>query len=347
MKKLIEQSKKYNKLIKMYEVELNKLKKVSNRFDSSLYSVNKLDKNFISWFSGLIDGDGWFKVNKKQGSCIFILEQNVCNYNLLLYIQNHIGGEIKLKYKNIDVIRARLIFRNGIEVWRILEVLSYDNLKTSRLEEFKFVREWYSSIKRYKSKNVSNSWNLKPSRFDYSYKNINPRINLWWLRGFIEADGCFYIGSSGKWLSPGFGITKKLDKEILYFIKKLLLEKCISCEIYNWNNSFTLHIRDKKNIIKFINYLSDELEKDSNNLLKEFSSGLIGIKGLEFEIWKDLQNYINDSCLSFKEKKNHLLLCKKYIHCVRKINISEKNGILKYEIDDSEIKEFLSLNSEE
>jgi hypothetical protein len=147
---------------------------------------------------------------------------------------------------------------------------------------------------------------IKEELSSNNFKNIENyntiSMNNEWLVGFWEAEGSFFIVKKEEaHYSHVIGITQKLDKIILNTIKKKL--KIPGLILY----------RKEHNFYKLESSNSRVLE----NVIKFFDSKLLGVKSLEFKIWKRTLKFKKDP---IKMQKIQLLLQK-----IRSFRPTEKN----------------------
>lgn len=131
------------------------------------HNSNLSDLDFGYFLAGLIEGDGWFGFN--QLHIIF----SVRDISLAYLIKKRIGyGNV---YKIKDKKAVRYICKNKIGLKVILSLINGKLLSNGKFDQL---------IKH----NYHNTFNLNilPPTLDLSLDN-------YWLAGFTQADGCFYI----------------------------------------------------------------------------------------------------------------------------------------------------------
>lgn len=112
-------------------------------------------------------------------------------------------------------------------------------------------------------------------------------MNLDWLVGFIEGEGCFSTSIykdktgtslSGIYICPSFQLAVNVkDKEVIKKIQKFLKQRDINSHVRlrQCNNSkqVCLDISSLKNCIKFANLINNKLESN---------------KRLDFDVWNEI-----------------------------------------------------------
>ena len=264
---------------------------------------------FCDWLCGMTDGDGTFSfsINKKKNNiwnCTFKIGQSTYNLRLLYYIKANLGcGQINLKAgKNMAEFRIR---KRDILINVIVPIFKKHHLYSTKIFYFQQFEKALEILENnnlcceQKHKALSNlKQNIPPINYISSNWSENPSND--WIYGFTEAEGSFFLTLKGfsekkdvssqlkeKIKQPrmvhSFGITQKLNKEILEFIRS------------------KLHIVSKvqfsqKNFYKLETTNSRALEKIKFFYLKQ----LKGMKSLEYKIWARSLNYKNNFDKLFK-----------------------------------------------
>lgn len=274
----------------------------------NLILSNVLKKpQFCDWLCGMTDGDGTFSfsVNKKKNNiwnCTFKIAQSTLNLRLLYYIKANLGcGQINLKAgKNMAEFRIRkqnILINVIVPIFKKHHLYSTKIFYFQQLEKALEILENNNLCSEQKHKALSNlKQNIPPINYTSPNWFENPSND--WIYGFTEAEGSFFftlkgfsekkdIFSESKIKQPrmvhSFGITQKLNKEILEFIRS------------------KLHIASKiqfskKNFYKLETSNSRALEKIKFFYLKQ----LKGMKSLEYKIWARSLNYKNNFDRLFK-----------------------------------------------
>lgn len=242
----------------------------------------KLDLNFKKWFLGFTDGDGCFNIytNLKNKKIIFTFKvsQKSNNIQVLHFIKKNLGvGKIRSdnlnmshylvrKLQDLENIIIPLFTENPLLTVKEFNFLNFKHAlfyhKYCNDNNFNKIIYINNNFKHKIPKNfLASSWNLK--------KYNKEIITKWWLVGFIEADGSFYISIKDEnRLVHGFGLTQKYDKPVLLEIKKIL--KIESLVKYNKKGFYSLDSTNKKSL-KFIK--------------KYFFKTMFSRKSLDFRLW--------------------------------------------------------------
>lgn len=236
----------------------------------------KNNKDYIKKFwVGLLDGDGSIQVNhwrstNLQYRLIIKLKNNKANYNMLLLIQNVIGGNVKLEKGDQFVI---WVVNNKKEIIKIIKIFDENPLLTSnRKAQLEFLKEnikrndidWYFINRNNKYDNQEENQKIISNYLDILHKNKDYTYFDAWFSGFVEAEGCFSIRKN---LNHSFSIGQNNDKYLLEFIK------------YYFNVSNTIRIIKNKNMNnKF--YLLEIYKKDIllNIINHCYNNPLLGYK---------------------------------------------------------------------
>ena len=133
----------------------------------SKHNSNLTDSNFGYFLAGLIEGDGWF--GKKQLHIIFS-EKDI---PLAYFIKKRIGCGNVYKIKNKKAVRYICKDKKGLLL--ILSLINGKFVSTHKFDQL--VKHNYAQ--------------------DFNIKILPPLKKLsldnYWLAGFSQADGCFYI----------------------------------------------------------------------------------------------------------------------------------------------------------
>ena len=148
------------------------------------------------------------------------------------------------------------LWKNGLEIWESEISL---NEKIEKIEKIR------KEIKMIPINYKSPIW-LNKDLTDI--KIIKEILNKYWVGGYTEGDGSFYLVKKEKnRISPGFGISKKLDSYILECLRKLF------------------HIKAKLRIYPLKAQLNTTNKRSINNIKNYYKNLLISQKALEYKIW--------------------------------------------------------------
>lgn len=184
-------------------------------------------KSFNQWLAGLIDGDGCFLISKK-GYCSLEITVDMKDIKMLRYIQNQLGGSIKLR-SGSKSYRYRMHNKHGI-----LQILHRVN---GYIRNSKRILQFHT---------ICHNLNVQP----ILPKTINS--NTSWFAGFFDADGSINLSQS-KNSTPQISITvcNKEYKDVKDF------QKVFGGNIYfdkGQNGYFKWCIQSKKDNLNFLNY---------------------------------------------------------------------------------------------
>jgi hypothetical protein len=282
-------------------------------FSSGRRLSNRAD--FNNWLTGMTDGDGTFYFAKTQnGSWTFAFQITQSTYNLqcLHFIKNKLGvGRINIDSKShMGTYRVR--DRNHI-IDHIIPIFDTHPLLTHKYYKFLFFKEailiaqepnlsaaeknrLISELK-LKSQEpltdcISPSWKVD-SHHLIKKTDAQKVMDRYWLVGFTEAEGSFYITHKDKnRLAHGFEITQKFDLIVMTAIALILDLKVTHKKTY-----ITVVTTNQKSIQAICDY---------------FLNTMKGCKSLEYKIW----------ARSFSKKKrgyDYLLGIQNYMRSIRSI----------------------------
>jgi LAGLIDADG endonuclease len=253
---------------------------------SNLYTKD----NFYQWLVGFTDGNGCFSfynyisnIKKYKWTLTFKISQSNYNIRILYLIKKQLGyGSI---YIEKTTNNAHFVIKNKKVIEKIILPIfdKYPLLTNKQYDYFKFRKahsiltnsslsiDMKNKIFLYlKNKNkpdnyISPIWN----KINNTINNTNEAksiISKWWLIGFTEAKGSFYIVKKDPYrLVHRFEITQKLDIILLIGIAKILGISVKNKKVYNTIG--TTNSRAIKNIIDY------------------YENTMKGMKSLEYKVW--------------------------------------------------------------
>lgn len=224
-----------------------------------------LDPNWLGWFVGFSEGDGYFGIN--EGKPVFVLTQKESK---ILY---EIMKILKFGYvKEFDGF-FRYIVRDQSSVFLLFNLFNGNLHLLHRIEQLK---EW------------AQQWNNKVNNKDNILKTIdNPvkfSLNNSWLSGFVDAEGCFnaYVTKNNKSVVLRFIVDQKNEVLLFNVLKNILSYGSI---YIRKNNNFRYVVTNLNSLSIIINYFNQfELRTK---------------KGLAFNKWVFIYN-----CVINKEHKS-------------------------------------------
>ena len=256
----------------------------SRWINKSKYYENK--ENFHQWLVGFTDGDGSFTIYRsKDGkwTLFFKLTQSTYNLRLLYFVKTQLGvGSVNT---NADNTKADFRVRDRKTIGSIiLPIFDKYPLLTSKYYSYYKFKEAYrilennsltkqekdrlllDLINEQKADNyVSPAWEV----VNFEVNNTNEAklvISKYWLIGFTEAEGSFYLVSkTSTRIVHAFEITQKLDVIVLKAISLILGVNVVKKNTYN--AVITTNSRAIENIMSY------------------FCNCFKGMKGVEFRIW--------------------------------------------------------------
>lgn len=168
------------------------------------------DENFFKWFVGFSDGEGNFTIvfyKDKKGQIVsatfrFIIELHVDDIEVLNYIKSklNIGANIAI-YGNS--CRFAVVHRK--DILKLISIFDKYNLNTTKHLDYLDFKQAFILFNKYEDKDKSaasrlidellklkNSMNSNRTNFNFpsDHKIV---ISDYWLLGFIEGEGSFYL----------------------------------------------------------------------------------------------------------------------------------------------------------
>jgi len=185
---------------------------------------------FYEWFCGFTDGEGNFYFGRKGSTnfyqFFFQIQLHIDDFHALVYIRDILGFGKAFEYKNTCIFRVSNI-EDIKKIITIFEQYTLNSTKLLNFISFKKAFELYINSSKtpdliQQLEEIKSGVNSK--RTDYKLPaNHEYRITNYWLLGFIEADGSFFIKS--KELSLIFNISQSfVDSGLLKAIQVFLLQ---------------------------------------------------------------------------------------------------------------------------
>lgn len=257
-------------------------------FSSNCISSN--NTNFNSWLVGVTDGDGTFYFAKtKRGiwKFSFQIAQSSYNLRLLHFIKSKIKvGSITVDEKNyIAVYRVqnqKHIINHIIPIFDEQQLLTSKYYKYNLFKKAIFISNnnnlstekknlLISNLKLKSQKDLKNyispAWQqIQDEQLTTKKEGLMKTITKFWLIGFTEAEGSFYITKkSSTYFTHAFEITQKLD-----FIVMKAIALTFKLKVKTKPTYLTVVTTKKKIIQQIINF---------------FFKSLKGMKSVEYKIW--------------------------------------------------------------
>ena len=258
----------------------------NERYKNKQNNLNDKEK-FKLWLVGFTDGDGSFSIVKSGGTfrLQYGLSQSEYNLRLLYYVKKKLGyGSVskssKQNWGNFRITDRKVLNEVIFPIFDKYPLLTskyYNYLKFKEAYNILENKELTTEIKN----NMIENLRLKELPDNYispaishlnaesDHESIINVVSIHWLAGFIEAEGHFGVYVYEKQVRIDFTIVQKLDKFLLFLIKR------------------TLHIKSNVNYSKTRNIyvLSTGNSRDINSIVDTFKGKFHGMKSLEFKLW--------------------------------------------------------------
>ena len=311
-----------NKLILSFHQRLNvehpnniKTYDHSRSINRSKYYENK--DNFYQWLVGFTDGDGSFsiiRVAEGKWTLFFKLTQSTYNLRVLYFIKKQLGvGSVHI---DINCNKGDFTIRDRKTIGSIiLPIFEKYPLLTTKYFSYQKFKKAYDILENsnFSTKEKDNlllklqSEQVATNYFSPAWKVVKNEVNntneaksvmsKYWLIGFTEAEGSFYLVSKDSTrIVHAFEITKKLDPIVLKAIAHIL----------------GISVSKKKLHYTVVTTNSRAIE----NVIDYYSNTMKGMKAVEFRIWA--RSYV-------KHKGNYEKLkeLRENIRVLRKIRLDE------------------------
>lgn len=256
----------------------------SKSVNKSKYYENK--DNFHQWLVGFTDGEGSFsviRVAERKWTLFFKISQSTYNLRILYFIKRQLGvgsvhveadsskGDFRIRDRNIigSVIipifdKYPLLtskYYNYQNFKKAYEILINSNFTSTEKDSLLLEMKSQKAPIDY----ISPAWEI----LNYKVNNAHDAklvISKYWLIGFTEAEGSFYLVSKEPTrIVHAFEITQKLDLIVLQAIANILGIALGKKKTYH--TVVTTNSRSISNIIEY------------------YSNTMKGIKAVEFRIW--------------------------------------------------------------
>jgi hypothetical protein len=274
--------------IKLYSMRENeKYKNLCNNFNE--------EEKFKMWLVGFTDGDGCFSIVKSGGTyrLQYSLSQSEYNLRLLYYVKKNLGyGSVsksaKQNWGKFRITDRKVLSQIIFPIFDKYPLLTSKYFNYERFKKAYYILENKQLTKEMKNKMVEElrtqelpadyiSPAISHLEEESKYEDIVKVISVYWLTGFIEAEGSFGVYAYPERIAIDFSIVQKLDRFLLLCIKRIL------------------HIPSNVNYRKARNIyvLSTSNSRVINDIIDIFRGKLCGMKSLEFKLWSVAHYYRN------------------------------------------------------
>ena len=289
----------------------------SQRYKNKWNNLNDEEK-FKIWLVGFTDGDGCFSVVKSGGTyrLQYSLSQSAYNLRILYYIKKNLGyGSVSKSLKrscgNFRITDRKCLNHVIFPIFDKYPLLTskyFNYLRFKKayaiLENRDFTTaEKNKKIEKLLAENLPESYispALKNLNENSSYEEIKNVISIYWLVGFVEAEGNFCIFPDRGKFNVEFTLAQKLDKILLLLIKRIL------------HISSNVNYSEKRNIY----VLNTNKSRTIQGIIEDFTGKFKGMKSLEFKLWSKANYY----------KKTNIDKVSKIHKIISKIRDKNKNS---------------------
>lgn len=219
-------------------------KKLSNNID---IIPNKLDHNISYYLTGLIEGDGYISITKED-RVILGITFNIKDKPLADKLLEFIGkGSIVRRKSNSIELRF-----SAFKSLKFIVNLINGKFRTPKIEQLQKLIDWM---------NKKHSLNIEKLPLDNS-----SLLNNYWLAGFIDADGSFYIRYSLKQIICKFSLEQRMvypktkesySKIITDICESLNVKVATRIRLKYKDSYFFIKVENQNSIKILINYLNN------------------------------------------------------------------------------------------
>ena len=272
--------------IKLYSMREN------DKYGNKWNNLSEEEK-FKTWLVGFTDGDGCFSIVKSGGTfrLQFSLSQSEYNLRLLYYIKKNLGyGSVskssKQNWGNFRITDRKVLNQVIFPIFDKYPLLTSKYFNYVRFKEAYYILENKELTTEMKNKMIEELRSKElPANYispaisslnkESKYEDIIKVISVYWLAGFIEAEGHFGVYTYPNRITIDFTIVQKLDQLLLFLIKRIL------------------HIPSNVNYSKSRNIyvLSTSNSRVISDIIDTFRGKLHGMKSLELKLWSVAHYY--------------------------------------------------------
>jgi len=234
----------------------------------------KKDMNFEEWLVGFTEGGGCFSfIERKKGGWDFRFRigQKKTNGQLLYFIKEKVGvGKVYFE-KNRDM-GVYVVGRRDFLIEKIVPIFDKNPLLTRKSLDYYYWRKGLFLSKLGENEGIKKLREefLERKKNGESVGLLTEKLSKWWVVGFIEAEGSFYlVKKDKKRIVHAFGIGQTEDEKVLEKIRKEL-DSFSKSRVKKKKNSYNLEMTSRDSIKKIIKY---------------FEGTMKGNKSLNFKIW--------------------------------------------------------------
>lgn len=289
--------------IKLFSMRETGNEKYKNKWNN----LNENEK-FKMWLVGFTDGDGCFSIVKSGGTfrLQYSLSQSEYNLRLLYYIKKNLGyGSVskssKQTWGNFRITDRKVLYQVIFPIFDKYPLLTSKHYNYVKFKEAYNILENQNLTTEIKNKLIEELRSKElPVNYispaiahlnrESEYESIAKVISVYWLAGFIEAEGHFGVYVYSDTVSIDFTIVQKLDEFLLFLIKRIFH----MTSNVNYNKSRNIYVLSTKK--------SEVLDK----IIDTFKGKFNGMKSLEFKLWS-VAHYYRKTNLKKVYKVNTIL----------------------------------------
>lgn len=274
--------------IKLYSMRENeKYKNLGNNFNE--------EEKFKKWLVGFTDGDGSFSIVKSGGTfrLQYSLSQSEYNLRLLYYVKKNLGyGSVsksdKQTWGNFRITDRKVLNQVIFPIFDKYPLLTSKYFNYERFKKAYYILENKELTTEIKNQMIEELRTQEiPANYispaishlneESKYEDITKVISVYWLTGFIEAEGSFGLYDYPNRTTIDFTIVQKLDRFLLFCIKRILHMP----SNVNYNKSRNIYVLNTSN------------SRVIGDIIDIFKGKFCGMKSLEFKLWSVAHYYKN------------------------------------------------------
>lgn len=251
-------------------------------------------EEWYQWLVGFTESEGCFSVVKSGGTyrLQYSLSQSAYNFRILYYVKKNLGygsvfKSLKQSWGNFRITDRKVLNQVIFPIFDKYPLLTSKYFNYRRFKKAYDILENKNLTTAIKNKMIEELLRVEKLPEDYvspaishlneksSYEKIASVISVYWLAGFIEAEGYFGVIPDRGRFNIEFTLVQKLDKILLILIKRILH---ISSNV-NYKKTNNIYVLSTKN------------SRSIENIIDIFRGKFKGMKSLEFKLWSKANYY--------------------------------------------------------
>nr|ATI20566.1 endonuclease [Ophiognomonia clavigignenti-juglandacearum] len=271
----------------------------SKAYSTSTYSKSVKENDFYEWFCGLTDGEGCFLISTRgiNYTFAFKLGFHVDDTDMLNFIHKFLGIGKVYTYGKVSTF----LVNQEKEVKNIISIFDNYPLNSTKYLNFlafKKAFELYTTCNDKSSADIVQGVaeirsSMNKSRFDFEMpKDKQIRITPYWLLGFVEGEGSFYVEKKYNFVL-GFALTQGandlalMEKIQIYFRNLSSAGLPVNPKVPNYNTGVVSISTYKRESGSYVNIIISRTDFILDVLTPFFDSmNWHSKKYMDYQDWK-------------------------------------------------------------